>query len=97
MDERIEAFLKYVLALESENSNVVCEGVRVLLKNCERQFRNAETVRRMKDKAVHACHMLCRTRVADEIQRCKGTPTADHLKIVLSVIDSPEQFALKDK
>ena len=40
MDERIEDFLKDVLALEGEHSNLVREGVRVLLANYEREFRN---------------------------------------------------------
>jgi hypothetical protein len=43
--------------------------------------------KRMKDKAAHACHALCRTRVVEEIQRREGIPTAQHLKLVLSVID----------
>ena len=38
----------------------------------------------MKEKAGHACHSLCRGRVAEEMRRT-GTPTADHLKLVLSI------------
>jgi hypothetical protein len=97
MDERIESFLSDVLALEGEHSNLVRERVRVLLANYERQFRKTETHKRMKDKAAHACHMLCRARVVEEMQRRKGTLTAVHLKIVLSVIDGPAIFPLKDK
>jgi hypothetical protein len=41
----------------------------------------------MKDKAAHACHVLCRARVVEEIQRQKGMVTAEHLKYVLSAID----------
>ena len=48
-----------------------------------------EVNRRMKDKAAHACHALCRARVLEEIQRRKGTVSAEHLKLVLSVIDGP--------
>ena len=51
----------------------------------------------MKDKAAHACHALCRARLLEEIRRLKGTPTADHLKLVLSVIDGPVHFAMKDE
>ncbi|MGO8975406.1 MAG: hypothetical protein ACLQNV_18005, partial [Steroidobacteraceae bacterium] len=40
---------------------------------------------------------LCRTRVVEEIKRRKGTPTADHLKLVLSVIEGPVHFALRDE
>jgi hypothetical protein len=96
MDERIEAFLKDVLALEGEISNLLREGVRRQLVICEEQFRDAETNKRMKDKAAHACRTLCRTRVAEEIRRRKGTSTAEHLKIVLSVIDSADLFPLND-
>ena len=96
MDERIEGFLRDVLTLEGEHSHLVREGVRNLLANYERQFRNAETNKRMKDKAAHACHMFCRARVVEEIQRHKGTLTAVHLKIVLSVIDGPAIFPMKN-
>jgi hypothetical protein len=68
MDERIEGFLRDVLALEGEHSNLVRESVRAFLANYERQFRNAETNKRMKDKAAHACDMLCRARVVE--RRC---------------------------
>ena len=49
----------------------------------------------MKDKAVHTCHVLCRARVVEEIQRRKGKVTAEHWKHVLSVIDGP-RFPTKD-
>ena len=96
MDERIEAFLKDVLALEGEISNLLREGVRRYLAICEKQFRDAETNKRMKDRAAQACRTLCRARVADEIRRRKGTSTAEHLKIVLSIIDSAALFPLND-
>jgi hypothetical protein len=41
----------------------------------------------MKDKAAEAGHMLRRARVFEEIKRRKGTPTADHLQLVLEAID----------
>jgi hypothetical protein len=88
MDKRIEAFLKDVLAPEGEISNLLREGVRRQLATCEKQFRDAESNRRMKDRAAQACRTLCRTRVVEEIRRRKGTSTAEHLKIVLSIIDS---------
>jgi hypothetical protein len=43
----------------------------------------------MKEKAAHACHALCRARVVEEIRLRKGTPTAEYLKLVLSIIDGP--------
>ena len=47
----------------------------------------------MKDKAVHACHALCRARIIEEMRRRKGAVTAEHLKFVLSVIDGPRLAA----
>lgn len=95
MDERIEAFLKDVLALEGEISNLLREGVRRYLAICEKQFRDAETNKRMKDRAAQACRTLCRARVAEEMRRRKGA-SAEHLKIVLSIIDSAALFPLND-
>jgi hypothetical protein len=46
---------------------------------------------RTKDKAAHACHALCRARVVEEIQRRKGMRLAEHLKLVLGVIDRQER------
>jgi hypothetical protein len=63
MDERVEGFLRDVLALEGEHSNLVRESVRALLANYERQFRNAETNKRMKAKAGSCVrHALPRSR-----------------------------------
>jgi hypothetical protein len=89
MDQRVEAFLADVLALEGEDANAVREGVRGALVDCEQLFRVQEVNKRMKEKAAHACHAVCRARVLDEIRLRKGTPTAEHLKLVLSVIDGP--------
>ena len=89
MDERVEAFLGDVLALEGEAANAIREGVRGALADYEQQFRAQEVNKRMKDKAAHACHALCRARVVEEMRLRKGTLTAEHLKIVLSVIDGP--------
>jgi len=96
MNERIEAFLQDVLALEGEIWNLIRGGVRRYLAVYEKQFRDDETNKRMKDKAAGICHKLCRARVAKEIRRRKGTSTAEHLKIVLSVIDDRARFPLND-
>jgi hypothetical protein len=96
MDERIESFLADVLALEGEDEDAVRDGVRVALADYEQIFRAREVNKRMKDKAAHACHALCRSRVVEEIRQRKGTPQADHLKLVLSVIEGP-RFPLKDE
>jgi hypothetical protein len=90
MDERVEAFLADILALEGEDVNAVREGVRGALADYEQQFRAQEVNRRIKEKAAHACHALCRGRVVEEMRLHKGTPTAEHLKLVLSVIDGPQ-------
>ena len=89
MDERVEAFLADVLALEGEEPTAICEAVRVALADYEQVFRAQELNKRMKEKAAHACHALCRARVVEEMRLRKGTTTAEHLKLVLSVIDGP--------
>ena len=89
MDERVEAFLADVLALEGEDANSIREGVRGALADYELLFRAQEVNKRMKDKAAHACHALCRARLVEEIRLRKGTPTAEHLKLVLSAIERP--------
>ena len=93
-DARVDAFLADVLALEGENTDAIHDGVHIALNDCENIFRAQEVNRRMKDKAAHACHALCRARVLEEIRRRKGTVSAEHLKVVLSVIDGPH-FAAK--
>ena len=56
MDERVEAFLADVLALEGEEATAIREAVRVALADCEQVFRVQEVNKRMKEKAAHACH-----------------------------------------
>ena len=90
MDERVEALLADVLALEDEDPNVIREGVvRGALADYEQLFRAREVNKRMKDKAAHACHALFRARLVEEMRLRKGTSTAEHLKVVLSIIDGP--------
>jgi hypothetical protein len=85
MDQRIELFLTDVLALAGEDPEAVREGVRVALANCEAIFR--EDNKRMKDQAARVCRALCRTRVVAEMHQRRGTRLADHLKLVLSIMD----------
>jgi hypothetical protein len=89
MDERIEAFLTDVLSLEGEEANAVREAVRITLTDYEQVFRAQEVNKRMKERAAHACRALCRARVVEEMRLREGTTTAEHLKLVLSVIDGP--------
>jgi hypothetical protein len=95
-DARIESFLADVLALEGENPEAIREGVHIALADCEQIFKAQEVNRRMKDKAAHACHILCRSRVVEEMQRRKGTASAEHLRFALSVIDGP-RFLAKER
>jgi hypothetical protein len=96
MDERVEAFLADVLALEGEDANAIRQGVRVALADYAQQFRAQEVNTRMREKAAHACQALCRARVIEEIRLRKGMSTADHLKLVLNVIDGP-RFPSRDE
>ena len=96
MDERIEAFLADVMSLEGDEASAVREAVRVALADYEQVFRAQEVNKRMKEKAAHACHALCRTRVVEEMRLRKETTTAEHLKLVLSVIDGP-RFPSRDE
>ena len=89
MDERVEAFLADVLSLEGEEASAIREAVRVALTDYEQVFRAQEVNKRMKERAAHACRALCRARVVEEMRLRKGTTTAEHLKLVLSVIDGP--------
>jgi hypothetical protein len=89
MDQRIESFLADVLALAGENPDAIREGVRVALADCEAIFRAQETNKRMRDQAARVCRALCRTRVAEELQRRQGTNIAEHLKLVRNFIDRP--------
>ena len=80
MDERIESFLADVLALEGEDEDAVRDGVRVALADYEQIFRAQEVNKRMKDKAAHACHALCRSRVVEEIPATEGNNNCGPLK-----------------
>ena len=62
-------------------------GCEVAFADCEEIFRAQETNKRMRDKAADACRALCRARIVEEMQRRKRTPIAEHLRLVLSVID----------
>jgi hypothetical protein len=85
-----------ILALESEEPNAIRREARGALADYEQLFPAQEVNQRMKEKAGHACHALCRARVVEEIRVRKGTQTVEHLKLVLSVIDGP-RFPPKDE
>jgi len=89
MDDRIEALLKNVLRVKGHPNSEVRETVRIALADCEQNFRKHEKDNFRKDEAARQSRELCRDRVVEEIKRREGTSTAEHLKLVLSVIDSP--------
>ena len=82
--------------LEGEELDAIRAGVRFALGEAETIFRAREDNRRTKDKAAHACAALCRARVVEESKRRKATTTAEHLKLVLSIMDKPTNFPLQD-
>jgi hypothetical protein len=86
MDQRIESFLADVLALAGEEPDVVRDEVRVALGDYEAIFRAQEN-KRMRDNAALVCRALCRSRVVAEMHQRRGTQIAEHLKLVLSIID----------
>ena len=91
MDQRIESFLADVLALAGEEPDVVRDEVRVALGDYAAIFWAQEPNKLMKDKAARACRVLCRDRVAEELERRRGTPIAEHLKLVLTIIDRQQE------
>ena len=80
MDERVEALLADVLALEGEDPNVIREGVRGALADYEQLFRAQEVNKRMKDKAAHACHALFRARLVRRDATAQGNVDRRTLK-----------------
>ena len=91
MDQRIESFLADVLALAGEEPDVIRDEVRVALGDYAASFWAQEPNKLMKDKAARGCRVLCRDRVAEELERRRGTPIAEHLKLVLSIIDRQQE------
>jgi len=84
----IEVFLKDVLRLEGETEAQVREGVRIHVAEYERVFA-VQLEERDKDLSARVCRALCRRRIIKKMEQCEGTPTEEHLKIVLSAIDPP--------
>jgi hypothetical protein len=60
---------------------------RVALADCEAIFRAQRKNKRIRDNAALVCRALCRARVAEELQRRRGTRIAEHLELVLTIID----------
>ncbi len=60
-DERVEAFLQDALSLQDERLAQVREGVRIYIARYEKDFPDLDI------------RALCRKRVREEMDRCKGT------------------------
>jgi hypothetical protein len=84
----IEVFLKDVLRLEGETEARVREGVRTHVAEYEWVFA-VQLEERNKDLAARVCRALCRRCIIKKMEQCEGTPTEEHLKLVLSAIDPP--------
>ena len=95
MNDRIEAFMKDVLPLRGLAPADISEATRRHLAIYEKLFRDAEVDNRKTDAAAVECRRLCRERVEQEIKMCEGTPTADHLRKILDVINRPARFILR--
>ena len=91
MDQRIESFLADVLALAGKTWTRSARGCGSPSPTARRSSGLQEPNKRMRDKAAHACRALCRARVAEELQRRRGTRIGEHLKLVLSIIDRQVQ------
>jgi hypothetical protein len=94
-DERIEAFFQDALSFEGLPSAQVRENVRFRIAECERDFADLEIGEGNKIAAAQRCRALCRKRVLDEIDRCKGTREENHWLLVLDVLDSSARFPLR--
>jgi hypothetical protein len=91
MDQRIEAFLPTFSRSRAKSRTRSGRGVRVALAECEAIFRLQKPKKRMGDQAAHACRALCRARVAEELQRRRGTRIGEHFKLMLSMIDRQQE------
>ena len=83
MDQRIESFLTDVFALMGEEPEAVREGVRRALGDCEAIFRAGQRYKHMRDQTA----LISRARVVAEMNQRRGTRSAEHLKLVLTIID----------
>ena len=65
--------------------------MRVALADCEAIFRAQETNKRMRDNAARVSRALCRARVVAEMYQRRGTQIAEHLTLVLWIIDRQQE------
>jgi hypothetical protein len=89
--ERIEAFIRDVLADQGKTKARIRNNVRFYLAVCLQDFRDREVDERKKEEAAERCRLLCRYRVLQEISQCRETSTERHLRLALDVIEGPER------
>jgi hypothetical protein len=92
----IEVFLRDALRLEGRSEDDVGQRTRFLVLEYEGMFRAFQEAQRDKDLAARVCRALCRNRIIKEIAGRRGTPAAEHLKLVLDAI-APPGFSSKDR
>ena len=90
MDERIDSFLKDVLELHGVPPTAIRDGLRSYLSIYENLVRDTEPDARKREAAAREWRTRCRERVAEEMAKAAGSPTAEHWKSVLSIIDSSD-------
>ena len=91
MCQRIEAFLADVLALAGENPDAGPAGGAGSPSPSARRSPAARAEEAHEGQAAHACRALCRARVVAEMHQRRGTRIAEHLKLVLSMLDRQVQ------
>jgi hypothetical protein len=87
MDDRVEGFLKDVLALMGATPSRVSDRVSFHAAQCEQMFRDAETDPRKMDAVAAHCQTLCIERVRQEMERSHSDDRRDYLQLVLAVLE----------
>ena len=87
MDDRVEAFLKDVLALMGASPSRVSERVSFHAAQCEQMLRDGEPDPAKKDAVAAHSRTLCIERVSHEIERSQSHDRRDHLQLVLAVLE----------
>jgi hypothetical protein len=86
MDQRIESFLADVPALAGEDLDAVRERGAGRPRQVRGDLPAAGAEEAHEGQAAHACRALCRARVAEELQRRRGTRI-----LALSIIDRQQE------
>ncbi len=87
MDDRVEAFLKEVLALMGATPSRVSDRVSFHAAQCEQMFRDAEEDADNKNAVAAHCRMICIERVREEMERSKSDDRRGYLQLVLALLE----------